>query len=93
MKNATFDSFDALLDEIGRALDARRTHGARAVATMSLAGCWSPASRWRCAITILPLAIFLFVMFMAPHGLHRHAPTARAAARPRRTATRRRQGE
>lgn len=65
MNNATFDSFYATLQEMGRAIANAARTGAAAVATMS----W-PALAVCCvllafAITIVPLALFLFVMFMA----------------------------
>lgn len=65
MNNATFDSFYATLQEMGRAIGTAARAGAAAVATMS----W-PALAVCCvllafAITIVPLALFLFVMFMA----------------------------
>ncbi len=64
MNNATFDSFFATLDEMGRAIANAARTGAAAVATMS----W-PAIAVCCvllafALTIIPLALFLFVMFM-----------------------------
>ncbi|HEY0061577.1 MAG TPA: hypothetical protein VGC21_05630 [Telluria sp.] len=64
MNNATFDSFFATLDEMGRAIAKAARSGAAAVATMS----W-PAIAVCCvllafALTIIPLALFLFVMFM-----------------------------
>jgi hypothetical protein len=65
MNNATFDSFYATLSDMGRAIARAARAGAEAVATMS----W-PALAVCCvalafAITIVPLALFLFVMFMA----------------------------
>ncbi|MFL6659997.1 MAG: hypothetical protein ACJ8GW_18075 [Massilia sp.] len=65
MNNATFDSFYATLTDMGRAIAKAARHGAAAVATMS----W-PALAVACvllafAISIVPLALFLFVMFMA----------------------------
>jgi len=65
MNNATFDSFYATLQEMGRAIGNAARAGAAAVATMS----W-PALAVCCvmlafAITIVPLALFLFVMFLA----------------------------
>jgi hypothetical protein len=65
MNNATFDSFYATLSDMGRAIAKAARAGAEAVATMS----W-PALAVCCvalafAITIVPLALFLFVMFMA----------------------------
>lgn len=65
MNNASFDSFYATLSDMGRAIARAARAGAEAVATMS----W-PALAVCCvalafAITIVPLALFLFVMFMA----------------------------
>ncbi|HEU4373994.1 MAG TPA: hypothetical protein VFS02_10915 [Telluria sp.] len=64
MKNVTFASFSELLEEIGRAFAQAVRHGARAIATMSwpqlLASCVALAL----VITIVPLAICLFVVFM-----------------------------
>ncbi|SHH23444.1 hypothetical protein [Massilia sp. CF038] len=64
MNNATFDSFFATLEEMGRAILKAARSGAAAVSTMS----W-PAIAVCCvflafALTIIPLALFLFVMFM-----------------------------
>jgi len=64
MNNATFDSFFTTLEEMGRAIAKAARSGAAAVATMS----W-PAIAVCCvllafAMTIIPLALFLFVMFM-----------------------------
>ena len=63
-QNTAFDNFYATLKEIGRALAKAARYGAAAVATMS----W-PALAVAClliafAVTILPLALFLFVTFM-----------------------------
>ncbi len=65
MNNATFDSFYATLNEMGSAIGKAAKAGAAAISTMS----W-PALAVCCvalafAITIVPLALFLFVMFMA----------------------------
>ncbi|QYF94305.1 hypothetical protein KY495_03535 [Massilia sp. PAMC28688] len=62
--NTAFTNFYATLQEIGRALSRAARYGADAVATMS----W-PALAVAClliafAVTILPLALFLFVTFM-----------------------------
>jgi len=64
MNNATFDSFYATLEDMGRAIGKAARSGAAAVATMS----W-PAIAVCCVLlaffmTIIPLALFLFVMFM-----------------------------
>lgn len=65
MNNTTFDSFYDTLAETGRSIAKAARAGAAAVATMS----W-PALAVCCvllafAISIVPLALFLFVMFMA----------------------------
>ncbi len=65
MNNATFDAFYATLNEMGRAIGKAARTGAAAISTMS----W-PALAVCCvglafAISIVPLALFLFVMFMA----------------------------
>jgi uncharacterized membrane protein len=62
--HTAFDNFYATLQDIGRAIGKAARYGAAAVATMS----W-PALAVTClmiafAVTILPLALFLFVMFM-----------------------------
>ena len=64
MKNVTFSSITALLEEIGRAFAQAVRYGARAIATMSwpqmLASCIALAL----IITIVPLAVCLFIFFM-----------------------------
>ena len=65
MNNTTFNSFYQTLEEMGRAIANAARTGAAAVATMS----W-PALAVCCvmlafAISIVPLALFLFVMFTA----------------------------
>lgn len=65
MNNATFNTFYETLGEMGRAIAKAARYGAAAIATMS----W-PALAVCCimlalAMTIVPLALFLFVMFMA----------------------------
>ena len=83
MNNTTFHSFYETLEEMGRAIGKAARYGAAAVATMS----W-PALAVCCvmlalAVTIVPLALFLFVMFMAikliftviAERAHRGAPT------------------
>jgi hypothetical protein len=64
MKNPSFASFVSLLEEIGHAFYRAARYTARAMATMS----W-PAMLVTCiglalAITIIPLALFLFIAFM-----------------------------
>ncbi|MES2130166.1 MAG: hypothetical protein V4463_23085 [Pseudomonadota bacterium] len=65
MKTATLDHFLLLLEDIGRALLRAVRYGLRAVTTMS----W-PALMLACvvlafAMTVIPLAILLFVIFTA----------------------------
>ncbi|HZV65145.1 MAG TPA: hypothetical protein VFG03_09610 [Telluria sp.] len=65
MKNPSLQSFANFLEEIAQAVVKTLRYGVRAIATMS----W-PALLMSCvglalAITIVPLAIFLFVVFMA----------------------------
>lgn len=64
MKNATFASFSALLEEIGRAFAQAVRYGARAVATMSLPQLAATCIVLALVITIVPLAICLFIVFM-----------------------------
>lgn len=64
MKNATFASFSALLEEIGRAFAQAMRYGARAVATMSLPQLAATCIALALVITIVPLAICLFIVFM-----------------------------
>jgi hypothetical protein len=65
MKNPSLQSFANFLEEIAQAFVKTLRYGVRAIATMS----W-PALLMSCvglalAITIVPLAIFLFVVFMS----------------------------
>ena len=65
MKNPSLQSFAQFLEEIAQAFIKAVRYGVRAIATMS----W-PALLMACvglalAITIVPLAIFLFLVFMA----------------------------
>ena len=65
MNNATFDSFYQTVIDMGRAIGRAARTGSAAIATMS----W-PALAVSCvllafALTIVPMALFLFVMFMA----------------------------
>ncbi|MES2760379.1 MAG: hypothetical protein V4693_23650 [Pseudomonadota bacterium] len=64
MKNVTFSSIGMLLEEIGRAFAAAFRYGARAIATMSLPQMIVACIGLALAITILPLAIFLFIVFL-----------------------------
>ena len=65
MKNATFASFSALLEEIGRALARAVRHGTRTVASMSWPQLMATCVALALLITIVPLAICLFIIFMA----------------------------
>lgn len=64
MKNLTFSSIGALLEEIGRAFAQAFRYGARAIATMSLPQMIAACIGLALVITILPLAICLFILFM-----------------------------
>jgi hypothetical protein len=64
MKNLTFSSITALLEEIGRALAQAGRYGARAIATMSLPQMLAACIALALIITIIPLAIGLFLFFM-----------------------------
>jgi hypothetical protein len=63
MNNTTFNSFYETLAEMGRAIGRAASTGAAAVSTLS----WLAVMcvMLALAITIVPLALFLFVMFMA----------------------------
>ena len=65
MNNATFDSFYATLNDMGRAIAKAAKAGAAAISTMSWPGLAVCCVALALAITIVPLALFLFVMFMA----------------------------
>ena len=65
MNNATFDSFYATLTDMGHAIAKAARAGAAAIATMSWPGLAVLCVALAFAITIVPLALFLFVMFMA----------------------------
>lgn len=64
MKNATFDTFTATLQEMGHAFAKAMRFGLRAVATMSWPMLLVTCVALALAITIVPLALFLFVMLM-----------------------------
>ncbi len=64
MKNPTFASFTATLEEIGRALARAARYGAQAIATMSWPALLASCIALALAITIVPLAICLFIFFM-----------------------------
>ena len=64
MKNATFASFSELLEEIGRAFAQAFRYGARAIATMSWPQMLATCIALALVITILPLAVCLFIVFM-----------------------------
>jgi hypothetical protein len=64
MKNITFSSFSALLEEIGRALAQAVRYGARAIATMSWPQMIATCIALALVITIVPLAVCLFIVFL-----------------------------
>ena len=64
MKNVTFSSISMLLEEIGRAFAQAFRYGARAIATMSVAQMIAACIGLALLITILPLALFLFMVFL-----------------------------
>lgn len=65
MNNTTFDSFYQTLNEMGRAIGKAARTGSAAIATMSWPGLAVCCVMLALAITIVPMALFLFVMFMA----------------------------
>jgi hypothetical protein len=64
MKTVTFASFSALLEEIGRGFAQALRYGVRAIATMSWPQMIASCIALALMITILPLAICLFIFFM-----------------------------
>jgi hypothetical protein len=64
MKNVTFSSITALMEEIGRAFAQAFRYGARAIATMSLPQMVAACIGLALIITIVPLALCLFIFFM-----------------------------
>jgi hypothetical protein len=64
MKNVTFSSIGMLLEEIGRAFAQAFRYGARAIATMSVPQMIAACIGLALVITIVPLAICLFIFFM-----------------------------
>lgn len=64
MKNVTFASLNELLDEIGRALMQAVRQGARAVGAMSWPQLLAACILLALVVTIVPLAICLFIFFM-----------------------------
>jgi hypothetical protein len=64
MKNVTFTSFCALLEEMGRAFAKAAHYGARAIATMSWPQMIATCIALALIITIVPLAVCLFIFFM-----------------------------
>ncbi|WP_426177141.1 hypothetical protein [Massilia sp. TWR1-2-2] len=64
MKNVTFSSISMLLEEIGRAFAQAFRYGARVIATMSVAQMIAACIGLALLITILPLALFLFMVFL-----------------------------
>ncbi len=65
MNNPTYDSFIATLEEMGHAIAKAARSGAAALATTS----WPVIAIWAVllsiALTIVPLALMLFLVFMA----------------------------
>jgi hypothetical protein len=64
MKNVTFASFSELLEEIGRAFAQAVRFGVRAIATMPWPQLLATCVALALVITIVPLAICLFIVFM-----------------------------
>ncbi|MFC0133861.1 hypothetical protein CR105_08695 [Massilia eurypsychrophila] len=64
MKNVTFSSISTLLEEMGRAFAQAFRYGARAIATMSVPQTIAACIGLALLITILPLAFFLFMVFL-----------------------------
>ncbi|MDB5934611.1 MAG: hypothetical protein JWQ01_1955 [Massilia sp.] len=64
MKNLNFSSIGLLLEEIGRAFAQAMRYGARAIATMSVPQMVATCIGLALLITIVPLAVCLFVLFM-----------------------------
>jgi len=81
MNNPTYDSFIATLEEMGRAIAKVARSGAAALSTMS----WPVIAVWAVllsiALTIVPLALMLFIIFMAVKLVF-GAITARATRGP-----------
>jgi hypothetical protein len=65
MKNVTFASFTELFDGIGRALAQALRRGSRIIAAMSWPQLLATCVALALVITIVPLAICLFIGFMA----------------------------
>ncbi len=64
MKNVTFSSISMLLEEMGRAFAQAFRYGARAIATMSVPQMIAACIGLALLLTILPLAFFLFMVFL-----------------------------
>lgn len=64
MKNANFDAFAALLADVGNSFIKAGRYVARAMASMSWPTLLVSCVALALAITIIPLALFLFVIFM-----------------------------
>ena len=65
MKNATFQSFTNAVGDAGRALVRAGRFGIAAIATLSWPALLACAIALALFLTILPLALFLFVAFVA----------------------------
>jgi hypothetical protein len=64
MKSITFSSFSAFIEDIGRAFAQAVRYGARAIATMSWPQMIATCIALALIITIVPLAICLFIFFL-----------------------------
>ncbi len=64
MKSANFNSFLALLEEMGQAFAKAVRYALGALATMSWPALMASAIALALAISIVPLALTLFVIFM-----------------------------
>jgi hypothetical protein len=65
MKTSTLDSFIALSEELGAALANAVRYGLRAISTMSVPMLVMTCILLAMFISIAPLALFLFIVFMA----------------------------
>ena len=64
MKHITFSSIGELLEEIARAFAQAFRYGVRAIATMSAPQMVATCIGLALLLTILPLAVCLFIVFM-----------------------------
>ncbi len=63
MKNATFDNFLNVIEEMGRSLTRAMRMSLRALATMPWPALLVTCILLAMAITVVPLVLFLFVVF------------------------------